>query len=66
MNITTDTHPLTLERRVVITITDAELKTMRLYPFDRALLDDCESDDATIADKLLGLELIARRIEEPS
>jgi hypothetical protein len=30
------------------------------------LLNDCDREDASIADRLLALELIARRIEEES
>jgi hypothetical protein len=36
----------------------------RFDDVDRAVLADCAKPDATIADQLLALELIARRIEE--
>lgn len=48
-----------------LTITDLEMVKMKLHPFDRALIADCDSSD-TISDKLLALETIARRIEEAS
>ena len=44
-----------------------ELRDTKLHPFDRKLLADIEfgpSRGTPIADKLLGLETIARRIEE--
>lgn len=44
--------------------TGQELVAAKIFEFDHAVLRDCESEDATIADKLLALELIARRIEE--
>jgi len=34
-----------------------------LSDMDRAVIQDCDKPDATIADKLLALEIIARRIE---
>ena len=41
-----------------------EISHAPLDEFDRALLVDCDSPDATIADKLLALECLARRIEQ--
>jgi hypothetical protein len=38
----------------------------KLTQHDRAVLAECDSPDATIADRLLGLELLVRRIEEAS
>lgn len=40
-----------------------ELESTRLDNFDRALIKECEESDS-VADKLLALECIARRIEE--
>ena len=45
-----------------LTITGADYDRARLFPFDRMLLRECE--DGSIADKLLGLETMARRVEE--
>ena len=45
------------------------LATVKLDKFDRALLDDIENGEKSgtpIADKLLGLETLVRRIEEQS
>jgi len=52
------------ERVYVLRITRAEIETARLDNLDKFVLHDCEADDATISDTLLGLELLARRIEE--
>ena len=50
--------------RAVVEIEGGEYMTMaRLDGFDRRLLEECEDSDS-VADKLLALELIARRIEE--
>lgn len=46
-----------------LTFDEDELERIRLTPMDRALLRECEESDS-IADMLLGLETIARRIEE--
>jgi len=51
-------------RRYVVTITDDELVAAKFYPFDRKLLAECDTNDATIADQVLALELVTRRIEE--
>lgn len=45
------------------------LRTVKLDPMDEALLDDIEHGEPSktpLADKLLGLETIVRRIEEQS
>ena len=57
-------HPVTLDRHWHLVITQADYDRMRLDPGDRMILDDCDGPDATISDRLLGLELIARRVEE--
>ncbi len=41
----------------------ADIVAMKLQPFDRALLAECEQSDK-ISDNLLALETTARRIEE--
>jgi hypothetical protein len=48
-------------------ISGGELMRARLTDFDRALLHDIEhgpASGAPVADRLLGLEMLARRIEE--
>jgi hypothetical protein len=52
--------------RVTLSIAERELMSMKLLPGDQLLLNDCDREDASIADRLLALELIARRIEEES
>jgi hypothetical protein len=52
------------QTRYVLEFNDAELVAAKLYPADRALLAECDGPDATVSDRLLGLELLARRIEE--
>lgn len=52
------------ERVFALTISHSALVRPKLTPFDRKLLAECSSPDATVADRLLGLELLARRIEE--
>lgn len=48
-----------------LTINGYELMRAHLSKLDRALLDEINSsEDVTIADQLLGLEMIVRRIEE--
>lgn len=47
-----------------LTIRDEDVRRTRLLEVDRKLLAECESTDATVADRLLGLELLVRRIEE--
>lgn len=49
-----------------LTVSHGALRRVRFTEFDRMLLRDCQSDGATVADKLLALELIARRVEEES
>ena len=58
-----DDH-MTMETRFVLTIGAVEWMLARLDGFDLALLRDCDGPDATIADRMLALETIARRIEQ--
>jgi hypothetical protein len=52
------------ERVYTLTIPGGDLMRARFDRFDRLLLADCQSPDATVADSLLALELIVRRIEQ--
>jgi len=52
------------DKVIKLRITASELKTVSLTDFDRALLTDCEKKGTTIADHILGLETLCRRIEE--
>ena len=52
------------EDRYTIIFSDADMVAVNLDNFDRLLLDSCQKDEANIADVLLGLELIARRLIE--
>lgn len=57
----------TFELRLDLDISSADLASVNLSDFDRALLDDIENgipSNTPIADKLLGLETLVRRIEE--
>lgn len=51
-------------RTFTLTLSDAALRRAKLTPFDRKLLAECDGPDATVSDKLLGLETLVRRIEE--
>jgi hypothetical protein len=65
VNLTLIRHPSRDVYEYRLRIDGGELMRAKLYPFDRALLRDIEtSDDVTVADQLLGLEMLARRIEE--
>jgi len=46
-----------------VVIPKSEVLGCQLYPLDFKLIDEC-SHSGSVADKLLALELIARRIEE--
>jgi len=52
------------EDRYTIIFSDADMVEVELYKFDRLVLESCQKDEANIADVLLGLELIARRLIE--
>lgn len=45
-------------------LADADLRNVKLSHFERAVIRECDSPDASLADRLLGLELLARRLEE--
>ena len=48
----------------VLVFNDVDYVRARFDAFDYAVIADCEKPDATVADHLLALELIARRIQE--
>ena len=51
------------KRTYTLSIDDANIIECRLSKFDRLLIEKCE-ESMFVADKLLGLETIIRRIEE--
>ncbi len=64
MRISAQTDPITLTRRYVVEVTDGDI--MDAGPFigvDADIVREC-SDSDSVADKLLGLEFIARRVEQ--
>jgi len=54
----------TNDKVFILTVTVLDYVKAKFDNLDRMLLRDCESKDATIADKLLALEMIARRVED--
>jgi len=56
--------PTTGRRVYTLYIDDLDIVRAKFQPWDFAVLADCGKDDRTVADRLLALELIARRIEE--
>lgn len=65
MQLTAQVDPKNLRRVFVLEIHESELIRVPLTAADRLVLQDCESSDS-VADKLLALELIARKIEQSS
>ena len=54
-------------RTITIKLTKADMVSANLTKFDHALFDDIQNGDPSntpIADQLLGLETLVRRIEE--
>jgi hypothetical protein len=64
MNFTYHREEPSGKRVYHLEIDEMDLILCNLNWFDRAVIADCDSEGATIADKLLALELITRRIEE--
>lgn len=57
--------PVTKKRKFVLEIREVEMQSMKLTDFDRALMKDVDNGPhSSIADKLLVLEMWARRIKE--
>lgn len=55
------------DRIINIRLTMSDMASAKLTPFDYALFDDIqngEKSDTPMADQLLGLETLVRRIEE--
>lgn len=46
------------------TVSATDMTSLVMDPFDRKVLDECGGPTATAADRLLGLELIFRRLAE--
>lgn len=65
MRLTADERFETGERRYVLILERGDLERFIPEPFDLALIRECDQS-ASIADKLLALECIARRIENGS
>jgi hypothetical protein len=66
MKLIVDTSIETLETTYTLKITHSDMEKARIKPYDQVLFDDCNGEDATISDKLLALETLARRVEEGS
>ncbi len=56
-------HPATNDLHISLVVESFELVCPQFTDFDRALFRECEKSNS-VADKLLALETIARRIEE--
>lgn len=52
------------ERRFVLTISEEDYIRAEFGKYDKPQIDYFNRDDATIEESLMGLQLIARRIEE--
>lgn len=63
MKFETSEHADTKTRTFTLTIEEVDVMSVHLFDFDRAVMTECEAS-GSIADKLLGLELLARRVEE--
>lgn len=63
MEIQSSDDALTHDNIFIFKFNRMELLHVKLYPCDRLLFDECEKSNK-VSDKLLALELIARRIEE--
>jgi hypothetical protein len=57
-------HPELGYTSICLTIPDEALVGVNFDNFDRALLTECGGPDATISDKILGLETVTRRWEQ--
>ena len=61
--------PITGDRTIIIKLTKMDMARAKLTKFDHLLLDDIKNGEASrtpLADQLLGLETLVRRIEEQS
>ncbi len=64
MELETFHHPTKDQRVYTLVIEGYELSIARLSVFDKAVIADCTKNGSSIADNLLAIELMARRIEE--
>jgi hypothetical protein len=62
MKLVMFSDPQTFENVYVLRVPQSEMAGVRLEGFDRMLIDECNKSES-VADTLLGLELIARKIE---
>lgn len=63
-NFTVTSNPATKTTTYSVTIDERDLALLNLSEFDRYQLNSPTSKQTPIADRLLDLELIVRRIEE--
>jgi len=63
MKLETWRDPATNDYHVMLKLDCFEIRCAKLTDFDRALFRECE-ESSSVADKLLALETMARRIEE--
>ena len=63
MKYTEDKDPNTRSNKVTVEIGDLEIVGLKLDAFERRLLDEV-GKSGKVSDKLLALEMLARRIEE--
>ena len=52
------------DKVIKLRITATEMQRVHLDRFDRLLLNDCGGPNASISDRILGLETLCRRIEQ--
>lgn len=65
MKLEISSSPSTGDKQYILTLSQSELASFTLNEMDQALIDECfNAPDSTIADKLLGLQTIAFRIEQ--
>jgi hypothetical protein len=64
MNLEFHTELETGDDVITLRITRADQQTVLLNDFDRLLLSECSKDNASIADRILGLETLCRRIQD--
>lgn len=64
MNLEFHTELETGDDVITLRITRADQQAVRLDDFDQLLLSECSKDNASIADRILGLEALCRRIQE--
>lgn len=57
-------HPTTLEIRYSLYISDIDICSAKLTPIDHECLHYFGRHDATVEERLMGLQILARAIEE--